>query len=276
MGPDIIAEFLEAQSRALAEASCPSRPTTADTPASPSPAAALLPSTRPPTTNARPPTARANRRWVSARPVSVWEPEAGTVEVVARHGGEQADYMRHVQDAAKARKRAPPPPADGAYSGDGGGGGDGGGDGVPVLTRKISTWHAPDAYAMGIMCWEMMTLRRPYPGMNRHELFCAVQAGTRPYIAPAEAEAAPTGYVALMRELWAQDPVERPTFAETLRRLSVMAEQLSTQTLRQHGRRRRPRDAQPVLMRKKKKKKKKRKKEKKARRRRRSSEEGSP
>ena len=38
----------------------------------------------------------------------------------------------------------------------------------------------------------------------------------------ADVDGAPEGYVALMRELWHQDPVARPTFAEALRRLREM------------------------------------------------------
>ena len=37
-----------------------------------------------------------------------------------------------------------------------------------------------------------------------------------------EEASAPEGYVALMRELWHQDPVARPSFAEALRRLEAM------------------------------------------------------
>ena len=41
-------------------------------------------------------------------------------------------------------------------------------------------------------------------------------------VAAVDEAGAPEGYVALMRELWHQDPVERPTFAEALRRLRAM------------------------------------------------------
>ena len=61
--------------------------------------------------------------------------------------------------------------------------------------------------------------------MNRllaHQIWLRVEKGERPPVTAADADGAPEGYVALMRELWHQDPVERPTFAEALRRLRAM------------------------------------------------------
>ena len=114
-------------------------------------------------------------------------------------------------------------------------------------SRRASAWHGPDAYAFGVILWEMLTLKRPFEGRSQHEIWLLVRQGSRPHVTPAEASAAPAGYLALMRELWAQDPVERPTFAEALRRLSVMAEQYA-RTVRQHGRgrRREQRQQQPT------------------------------
>ena len=49
-----------------------------------------------------------------------------------------------------------------------------------------------------------------------------VHGGERPAVPDADAEAAPEGFMALMHELWAQDPVARPTFTEALERLRAM------------------------------------------------------
>ena len=95
--------------------------------------------------------------------------------------------------------------------------------GRKISMRSKSSWHAPDAYAFGVILWEVLTLRVPWaPETFPHRIWRRVQAGERPELAAADLEGAPEGYAALMRELWAQDPVVRPTFAEALRRLEAM------------------------------------------------------
>ena len=122
---------------------------------------------------------------------------------------------------------------------DDGGGGGGGGEGGfmdayreaehareqdinrPTLKgrRPRNIWHAPDAYAMGIILHEVLTLSPPWKGLSRRDMWARVQHGVRPPISEADEAAAPTGYVALMKELWAHDPRVRPMFSETLTRL---------------------------------------------------------
>lgn len=92
----------------------------------------------------------------------------------------------------------------------------------PSWGRRASTWHGPDAYAMGIIFWEVCTLQMPWRGLSREAMWVSVRRGERPPVAAADTAAAPEGYLPLMRELWHQDPVERPTFAEALRRLRAM------------------------------------------------------
>ena len=88
--------------------------------------------------------------------------------------------------------------------------------------RSLATWHAPDSYAFGVVLWELLTLEQPWEGMGANEMWLRVQRGERPALTAADVDGAPEGYVALMRELWHQDPVARPTFAEALQRLRVM------------------------------------------------------
>ena len=89
-------------------------------------------------------------------------------------------------------------------------------------SRRASAWHGPDAYAFGIICWQMLTLQRPWRKMSREAMWSSVRKGQRPPVTAEDEAAAPPGYTALMRELWAHDPVERPTFAEALRRLRAL------------------------------------------------------
>ena len=71
--------------------------------------------------------------------------------------------------------------------------------------------------------WEVLTLQKPWRGIGRQAMWSRVCRGDRPAVTAAAEAAAPAGYVALMRELWAHDPVERPPFVETLQRLGVLA-----------------------------------------------------
>ena len=96
-----------------------------------------------------------------------------------------------------------------------------------VGRRPLGIWHSADAYAFGVILWEILTCEPPLQqGHSRRDIelmFARVQRGERPPVADADTDAAPAGYVALMRELWHHDPVVRPTFAEALRRLQTMS-----------------------------------------------------
>ena len=98
-------------------------------------------------------------------------------------------------------------------------------------------WHAPDAFAFGIICWQMLTLQRPWRRVSREAMWTRVRRGQRPPVTEEDEAGAPEGYVALMRELWHQDPVERPTFAEALRRLRAMVGRQQQATRRRPRRR---------------------------------------
>ena len=62
-----------------------------------------------------------------------------------------------------------------------------------------------------------------------------VQRGERPAFSKAEAAKAPAGYVALMQELWDQDPVTRPTFEVSFKRLTQLKEQLVSSVRRKYA-----------------------------------------
>ena len=121
-----------------------------------------------------------------------------------------AGYMRLIAEADRQRRRE--------GSGTEGRRGSGTSDGK----RLLNTWHSPDSYAFGVMLWQILSLKLPWEGMGANEMWLHVQQGERPALIDADVNGAPEGYVALMRELWHQDPVARPTFAEALRRLEAM------------------------------------------------------
>ena len=92
--------------------------------------------------------------------------------------------------------------------------------------RKVSTWHAPDAYSFGVIMWEILTLKVPWEGFAMRDIWTRVKKGERPPLTAEDEASAPEGYVALLKQLWAQDPVERPTFEAAfgqLRRMALLA-----------------------------------------------------
>ena len=84
--------------------------------------------------------------------------------------------------------------------------------------------HAADAYAFAIIMWRVMTLRPPWlAAPTPSEIYRLVLRGVRPETSSDEEAAAPQGFVALMRQLWAPEPAQRPPFAHALKKLKAMA-----------------------------------------------------
>ena len=98
--------------------------------------------------------------------------------------------------------------------------------------RPLSIWHSVDAFAFGVVLWQVLRLcGPPWKGLKLKEMWMRVQRGERPAITAADVDSAPEGYVALMRELWHQDPVARPTVAEALRHKTLHGDVQLQQTL---------------------------------------------
>ena len=91
-----------------------------------------------------------------------------------------------------------------------------------ALKGLLPTWAAPevlhgqgyslpsDVYSFGIILWELAARRHPFQGVSEILLSGYIQAGHRPSI--------PTGvhplYESLIQSCWANNPAERPSFAE--------------------------------------------------------------
>ena len=66
---------------------------------------------------------------------------------------------------------------------------------------------------------EMINMAPPWPGMTREEIFCAVDAGTRPSIVSENATSMPSGWSEVMHQCWDQDPAQRPEFSAIVEKL---------------------------------------------------------
>ena len=100
-------------------------------------------------------------------------------------------------------------------------------DGTPAGRRSVNTLHSPDAYAFGIIMWEVLTLCEPWTGLALEEVFARVQSGKRPRVTAAVEQNAPPAYVELMRDMWQQDAAQRPTFKAALGRLRPLRKALA-------------------------------------------------
>lgn len=83
-----------------------------------------------------------------------------------------------------------------------------------------------DVYAFGVICWEMLERKIPFPKMPNSEIEANVKKGIRPTISPHfldskmyEGNRHYRVLVKLTESCWKQDPVARPSFEEVQMKL---------------------------------------------------------
>lgn len=88
-----------------------------------------------------------------------------------------------------------------------------------------------DVYSFGIILWELITREHPYRGLSPPSIAVGViRDGMRPDQSCINTQETNPEFIKLMTECWDQDPVQRPTFIETMDRLSSMLESRSSLT----------------------------------------------
>lgn len=79
-----------------------------------------------------------------------------------------------------------------------------------------------DIYALGVVLWELATLRRPWPGVRPLQLIGLVARERRRPDWPEDVSYLPKGYVDLVERCWSHDPLDRPTAEEVSRELQTL------------------------------------------------------
>ena len=86
---------------------------------------------------------------------------------------------------------------------------------APELLKDNVFTEKSDVYSFGVILFEILTRATPFPGLNHTQIaFQVVVQGNRP-THPTLSEA-PTTLTTLMHRCWAQDPIDRPSFADIL------------------------------------------------------------
>lgn len=86
---------------------------------------------------------------------------------------------------------------------------------------------AADIYALGIVLWELATLKRPWPGRQPLQLIRLVKKEARRPDWPHDVSSLPHGFVDMVEKCWSQDPRLRPTAEDVSAMLDGMQQRVS-------------------------------------------------
>jgi serine/threonine protein kinase len=100
---------------------------------------------------------------------------------------------------------------------------------APEVIRGRRYDEKADVYSFGIVMWQVVTRRRPYDGRNFMGVLTDVLAGVRPSPLPAAITtgsgvgSCPGQVVELMQHCWAANAHDRPSMAEVVECLDLLA-----------------------------------------------------
>ncbi|KAN0028998.1 hypothetical protein ACTFIV_010866 [Dictyostelium citrinum] len=90
---------------------------------------------------------------------------------------------------------------------------------APEVLRNDAYTEKADVFSFAIVLWEMVTREDPYQGMPTFQIVISVgQHKLRPIVPPQVS--AP--FTRLITECWSEDPQQRPSFQEIVKRLEAM------------------------------------------------------
>lgn len=86
---------------------------------------------------------------------------------------------------------------------------------APEVIEHAHCSMASDVYAFGIILWEIVTRQEVFVGLTANQIIArVVKSGLRP-VPPDDSP-----LCTLMQSCWAQNPAERPNFAEIIASIS--------------------------------------------------------
>lgn len=97
---------------------------------------------------------------------------------------------------------------------------------APEVIKHNKYSVAADVYSFGVIMWELCMRKIPYDGLSQVQIMLGIAQGT---LRPEISKKAPPAWNDLMCRCWAENPDDRPTFAEILKELKEMSLPKGTQ-----------------------------------------------
>jgi len=95
----------------------------------------------------------------------------------------------------------------------------------PELAQGMAYDETADIYSFAILMWEILTREMPWESLSEPKIFEAVRTGRRPPVPLSTT--APSTFVKVMEQCWAQQPADRLPLQATISTLSQLLADLN-------------------------------------------------